>query len=895
MAAEAKFAIRLSLDGSQSVEETLRRIAASAQEAAGKVQASNAATGQSFANLGTGIQQAGYQVGDFAVQVASGQSIITAFVQQGAQLLGMFGGWKGAIAGAGLAIVGAAIHFADFKTEAERLTDALTAQEAAWKAGMDAAERYRSGLDEEEQKVRSLTTYYGTLNGARRSAEQARVDSAQQGLETSADALFSRLPGSLRSLANESDARISGTVGGLSPAMRELAQAMREFALAETPAREGLEQLLVRLNELGNSAQGREREILRAWRDELVKLVPEFQKFEEAQRQAAAQAAALRGDADGAARAITGLGAAARQEAGAFDELARGLRNANTLLEAFRSGGAAGLAAARGEIALAEQARRSREAEVRELMSRNGLSRADAEGAADERDIERTRILRETQAAAQRLAQEQALAQSREDAANAARLRGLAPQARAVETARISAEREARERNLAGLEREEFIRNRVAAAQAQQAGQGPRQVEAAGAMADAALRAAEAAEQGRGAFLRQSAAIEAARQAAQTAGLAEGALTEAIIRRNAAQAAQRGAGAILELRERLEATRAIAAAETPAAAVAAQRAEAIRQATAELRGYAEAVTDPRIKAALEAEIAAIERLRTATDAAGDAARNRAAAFRQDQAAAMQDAERRTVFSGATERARILAETRERLRLEGEGLPTEGESAEARIRRAGDLGVGEEEIRRLRDMASTAQEVGSALSEAFRAAAFEGQSLSATIDNLDKRLASIAFRALVEKPFENLLSGLAGRLVGGGSGGSGDVASGILGAILGFLPGGDGGIKAAVAHGGGIAGEGLATRDVPTSLFRGAPRYHGGGIAGLGPDEVPAILRRGERVRTIEQEAALAQGMRAPPPFVMHVHGVRDPDAFQQSRGQIGAAAMRLIQSSRRNV
>lgn len=57
------------------------------------------------------------------------------------------------------------------------------------------------------------------------------------------------------------------------------------------------------------------------------------------------------------------------------------------------------------------------------------------------------------------------------------------------------------------------------------------------------------------------------------------------------------------------------------------------------------------------------------------------------------------------------------------------------------------------------------------------------------------------------------------------------------------------HEGGIVGSGdhSFTRTVPASLFNNAPRYHSGGIVG---DEVPAILKKGERVLTKEQQ----QGM-----------------------------------------
>ena len=54
-----------------------------------------------------GIQQAGFQLGDFAVQLQNGTHFLTAFGQQGSQLLGVFGA-VGAVLGAVVA-VGAAL------------------------------------------------------------------------------------------------------------------------------------------------------------------------------------------------------------------------------------------------------------------------------------------------------------------------------------------------------------------------------------------------------------------------------------------------------------------------------------------------------------------------------------------------------------------------------------------------------------------------------------------------------------------------------------------------------------------------------------------------------------------------------------------------------------------
>lgn len=55
--------------------------------------------------------------------------------------------------------------------------------------------------------------------------------------------------------------------------------------------------------------------------------------------------------------------------------------------------------------------------------------------------------------------------------------------------------------------------------------------------------------------------------------------------------------------------------------------------------------------------------------------------------------------------------------------------------------------------------------------------------------------------------------------------------------------AGIFHGGGIAGSANRSRRVSPVWFAAATRYHTGGIAGLRPNEVPAILERGEEIIT----------------------------------------------------
>jgi len=75
-----------------------------------------------------------------------------------------------------------------------------------------------------------------------------------------------------------------------------------------------------------------------------------------------------------------------------------------------------------------------------------------------------------------------------------------------------------------------------------------------------------------------------------------------------------------------------------------------------------------------------------------------------------------------------------------------------------------------------------------------------------------------------------------------------------------GASVAQQHTGGMAGQSAVRVRVNPMLFGQAPRYHSGGIAGLAPDEVPAILQTGERVlsrrQTAMYDATLAAGANA---------------------------------------
>ncbi len=94
------------------------------------------------------------------------------------------------------------------------------------------------------------------------------------------------------------------------------------------------------------------------------------------------------------------------------------------------------------------------------------------------------------------------------------------------------------------------------------------------------------------------------------------------------------------------------------------------------------------------------------------------------------------------------------------------------------------------------------------------------------------------------------------------------------------------------------------LFATAPRYHSGGIAGLMPDEVPAILQRGEIVIPkggFRGEGGGSSDDQSPKPSTLQPITVnmtvmtRDAESFRQSRGQImGDLAVSLARHKGRN-
>jgi hypothetical protein len=119
------------------------------------------------------------------------------------------------------------------------------------------------------------------------------------------------------------------------------------------------------------------------------------------------------------------------------------------------------------------------------------------------------------------------------------------------------------------------------------------------------------------------------------------------------------------------------------------------------------------------------------------------------------------------------------------------------------------------------------------------------------------------------------------------------AVSGAL-GGAGGIFADILHAGGTVGMPGPSRMVPAMAFAAAPRMHSGGMAGLRPDEVPAILQRGERV--LSRREAAGYGARGDGGTTVNVTIMaRDAESFRQSRTQVAADIARAVNLGRRGM
>lgn len=115
----------------------------------------------------------------------------------------------------------------------------------------------------------------------------------------------------------------------------------------------------------------------------------------------------------------------------------------------------------------------------------------------------------------------------------------------------------------------------------------------------------------------------------------------------------------------------------------------------------------------------------------------------------------------------------------------------------------------------------------------------------------------------------------------------VGGLLGDL------FKGLKFHEGGVVGVDGTPSWVPAGVFRNAPRFHDGAF--LSPDEVPAILQRGERVLSREEVRRYDGRGAMSQPMINVTIQTPSPSAFQASRTQVAADLARAVRMGMRGM
>lgn len=295
-----------------------------ADGAAGMMAGQVGKVGGASTRLTSQIQNASYQVGDFAVQIASGTAASRALAQQLPQLLGGFGMW-GAVAGAAVAIGGALVPMfmgagAEAKSLEERTNDLSSA-----------LSKFNASVDASRAPIKELTAQYGRFADEVQRALAAIAAADQR-------ALAAEFAGAIKDISDAYSGLFAGLeVGGETSyfAMRKLEDQLRmnsqevlefksailELQAAETFAQQAAAALKVMeaIDKAKDSA-GRLPPVLQQSRDALVRLVPAAAEANAKINQMEGFLDAAARAADGAASSVDGIGSAA---SGAYGKVAK--------------------------------------------------------------------------------------------------------------------------------------------------------------------------------------------------------------------------------------------------------------------------------------------------------------------------------------------------------------------------------------------------------------------------------------------------------------------------------------------------------------------------------------------------------------------------------------------
>lgn len=142
--------------------------------------------------------------------------------------------------------------------------------------------------------------------------------------------------------------------------------------------------------------------------------------------------------------------------------------------------------------------------------------------------------------------------------------------------------------------------------------------------------------------------------------------------------------------------------------------------------------------------------------------------------------------------------------------------------------------------SIAQGAASAF-DRFAQSVADGKDVVSSLGDAFLQFAADFLREIAQMIIKQAIFNAIGGAAGGGGGGAGGAIASVIGSLF---------------HQGGVVGSGVQGRLVDSSMYANAIRYHSGGIAGLQPGEVPAILKRNEEVLTENDPRNVLNGGRS---------------------------------------
>jgi phage-related minor tail protein len=305
-------------------------------------------------------------------------------------------------------------------------------------------------------------------------------------------------------------------------------------------------------------------------------------------------------------------------------------------------------------------------------------------------------------------------------------------------------------------------------------------------------------------------------------------------------------------------------------------------------------TTPAQKAALEAERARIELIGQSITPEQQAlavaeARNRVFAeasrfvrdYARDQQFAIEQTQAEIDFIGRSveEKDKYIARLRAEQDLRRQGISAasaEGQMILANAERQAALNA---QLDRARDIMQGWQGVFESAMNRFADLLAQGKldwkswadAARAAIIDINKEIIKLA----LINPLKNLLFGTNVPTLEG--------AGGLIGDLF----------KAFRFHDGGVVGLAGAPALAPAAVFARAPRFHDGVF--LRPDEIPAILQRGERVLSRHEARRYERGSGMSMPVVNVTIQTPSPAAFQASRTQVAADLARAVRLGMRGM